>query len=69
MQPMLISESHPLASVNDSFNAVFVRGDAVGDTMFYGRGAGEMPTASAIVGDVFDIVRNIRFGCTGRIRQ
>ena len=67
VQPMLISESHPLASVNDSFNAVFVRGDAVGDTMFYGRGAGEMPTASAIVGDVFDIVRNIRFGCTGRI--
>lgn len=67
VQPMLISESHPLASVNDSFNAVFVRGDAVGDTMFYGRGAGEMPTASAIVGDIFDIVRNIRFGCTGRI--
>ena len=40
---------------------VFVKGDAVGDAMFYGRGAGEMPTASAIVGDVFDIVRNILF--------
>ena len=52
VQPMLISESHPLAAVNDSFNAVFVRGDAVGDTMFYGRGAGEMPTARALVGDV-----------------
>lgn len=67
VQPMLLPENHPLASVNDSFNAVFVRGDAVGDTMFYGRGAGEMPTASAIVGDVFDIVRNICYGCTGRI--
>ena len=67
VRPMLISEKHPLASVNDSFNAVFVRGDAVGDTMFYGRGAGELPTASAVVGDVFEIVRNIRLGCTGRI--
>lgn len=67
VQPMLLPESHPLASVNDSFNAVFVMGDAVGDTMFYGRGAGELPTASAIVGDIFDIVRNIRFHCTGRI--
>lgn len=67
VQPMLIPGSHPLATVNDSFNAVFVHGDAVDDAMFYGRGAGELPTASAIVGDVFDIVRNIRFGCTGRI--
>lgn len=68
VQPMLVSEKHPLASVNDSFNAVFVHGDAVDDAMFYGRGAGELPTASAIVGDVFDIVRNILFDCTGRIR-
>ena len=67
VQPMLVPEGHPLASVNDSFNAVFVHGDAVDDAMFYGRGAGELPTASAIVGDVFDIVRNILFGCTGRI--
>ncbi len=65
--PMMISEQHPLASVNDSFNAVFVHGDAVDDAMFYGRGAGELPTGSAIVGDVFDIVRNINCGCTGRI--
>ena len=48
-------------------NTVFVHGDAVDDAMFYGRGAGELPTASAIVGDVFDIVRNILFSCTGRI--
>lgn len=67
VQPMLVSENHPLATVNDSFNAVFVHGDAVDDAMFYGRGAGELPTASAIVGDVFDIVRNILFSCTGRI--
>jgi homoserine dehydrogenase len=67
VQPMLVPENHPLATVNDSYNAVFVRGDAMGDAMFYGRGAGEMPTASAIVGDVFDIVRNLLFDCTGRI--
>lgn len=67
VQPMLVPETHPLATVNDSFNAVFVHGDAVDDAMFYGRGAGELPTASAIVGDVFDIVRDILFKCTGRI--
>ncbi len=67
VHPMLIDSRHPLASVNDSFNAVFVKGDAVGDTMFYGRGAGELPTASAIVGDVFDVARNMLSGCTGRI--
>ncbi len=65
--PMLIPSSHPLASVNDSYNAVFVHGDAVEDAMFFGRGAGELPTASAVVGDVFDIVRNIQAGCTSRI--
>lgn len=59
--------SHPLATVNDSYNAVFVHGDAVEDAMFFGRGAGELPTASAVVGDVFDIVRNILAGCCGRI--
>lgn len=67
VHPMLIPSNHPLASVNDSFNAVFVHGDAVGDAMFYGRGAGELPTASAVVGDVFDIARNLQYGCTGRI--
>ncbi len=67
VHPMLIDEKHPLASVNDSFNAVFLKGDAVGDTMFYGRGAGELPTASAVVGDLFDVARNMKYGCTGRI--
>ena len=65
--PMMISQNHPLASVRDSFNAVFVHGDAVGDVMFYGRGAGEFPTASAVVGDVMDVTRNIVWNCTGRI--
>ena len=65
--PMMIRKEHPLASVRDSFNAVFVHGDAVDDAMFYGRGAGEFPTASAVMGDVIDVVRNIGYGCTGRI--
>lgn len=65
--PMLIPSSHPLATVNDSYNAVFVHGDAVEDAMFFGRGAGELPTASAVVGDIFDIVRNIQAGCCARI--
>lgn len=67
VHPMLIPSSHPLAKVDDSFNAVFVHGDAVDDAMFYGRGAGELPTASAIMGDVIDVARNIQFHCNGRI--
>ena len=67
VHPTMIPENHPLAAVNDSFNAVFVHGDAVGDVMFYGRGAGEFPTASAVVGDVIDVVRDTQYHCTGRI--
>lgn len=65
--PMMLPKDHPLASVRESFNAVFIHGDAVDDAMFYGRGAGEMPTASAVVADVIDIARNIVCSCTGRI--
>ena len=65
--PMFIPVSHPLASVNDSFNAVFVHGDALGDAMFYGRGAGELPTASAVMGDVIDVCRHTVYNCNGRI--
>ena len=65
--PMMLPKNHPLASVRDSFNAVFVHGDALDDAMFYGRGAGELPTASAVMGDVIDIIRDIQFSCTGRI--
>lgn len=65
--PMLLNKEHPLASVRDSFNAVFVHGDAVDDAMFYGRGAGELPTASAVMGDIIDVARDIRYQCNGRI--
>jgi homoserine dehydrogenase len=54
VHPTLLPDEHPLASVHDVFNAIFVTGHAVGDTMFYGRGAGEMPTASAVIADVID---------------
>ena len=67
VHPMMIPKEHPLASVRDSFNAVFVHSDAADDTMFYGRGAGELPTASAIMGDVIDVIRDIQYHCTGRI--
>lgn len=65
--PMMLNKEHPLASVRDSFNAVFVHGDAADDAMFYGRGAGELPTASAILGDAIDVARNLKCGCNGRI--
>lgn len=67
VHPALIPSNHPLANVNDSFNAVFVRGDAVGETMFFGRGAGQMPTGSAVVGDIVEVVKNIEKGSTGRL--
>lgn len=67
VHPTMIPEQHPLASVNDSFNAVFVHGDAVDDAMFYGRGAGALPTGSAVVGDIMDVARNMTFHCNGRI--
>ena len=63
--PALIDENHPLASVHGSFNAVFVKAEAADDLMFYGRGAGGAPTASAVVGDVVTVARHIAQGCTG----
>jgi homoserine dehydrogenase len=65
--PVMLPKKHPLAGVNDVFNAVFVTGDAVGDCMFMGRGAGRFPTASAVCGDIIDVARNIRHHSTGRI--
>lgn len=59
VHPMLIPKNHPLATVRDSFNAVFVHGEANGDAMFMGRGAGKMPTASAVMGDVITVLRNL----------
>ena len=59
VHPMLIPEHHPLATVRDSFNAVFLHGDASDDAMFMGRGAGKMPTASAVMGDAVTVLRNL----------
>lgn len=67
VHPAFIPLNHPLAYVNGVFNAVFVRGDAVGEIMHYGRGAGEMPTASAVVGDIIEIGRNMAFKTNTRI--
>ena len=57
--PMLIDHYHPLAGVKDVFNAIFVHGNMVDDTMFYGRGAGKLPTASAVAADVVDCVKHM----------
>ena len=67
VHPLLIYEKHPLASVRDSFNAVYVLGDALDAAMFMGRGAGDLPTASAVLGDVLDVMRNIMNNCTNRV--
>jgi len=62
VHPTLVPLDHPLASVRGSFNAVFVEGGASGDLMFYGRGAGGRPTASAVLGDLIDAAGNLRRG-------
>lgn len=58
--PFLLSPEHPLYNVNDVFNAVFVRGNVLGDAMFYGSGAGKLPTASAVVADMVDIAKHLK---------
>ena len=65
--PTLVPNAHVLASVNHVFNAVFVRGDVVGDTLFYGRGAGKDATASAVLSDVADAALDLKFGTKDRI--
>jgi homoserine dehydrogenase len=62
VHPAMVPETHPLAAVRDSFNAVFVEGGAAGDLMFYGRGAGGAPTSSAVLGDVIDAAGNLLRG-------
>lgn len=66
VEPTMIPKSHPLASVNGVFNAVYVHGEAVGETMFYGPGAGELPTATAVVSDLVTVVKNRKLGVNGR---
>jgi homoserine dehydrogenase len=65
--PTLIPSSHVLAGVNHEFNAVFVRGDIVGDTLFYGRGAGKNATASAVLSDLADAALDLKFGTKYRV--
>lgn len=67
VRPTLIATDHMLASVSGVFNAVMVRGDIVDDTLYYGRGAGRLPTASAVVGDVVDAARNLAAGAAMRV--
>lgn len=67
VQPALIPEDHMLADVEMSFNAVLVKGSVVGETLYYGRGAGRLPTASAVVADIVDVARNLISGATDRI--
>ncbi|PLR82850.1 homoserine dehydrogenase [Bacillus canaveralius] len=66
VQPTLLADAHPLAAVNDEYNAVYVYGEAVGETMFYGPGAGSLPTATAIVSDLVGVMKNMRLGVNGK---
>jgi homoserine dehydrogenase len=66
VHPTMLPETYPIATVDGVFNALSVVGDAVGSTMFYGRGAGDMPTGSAVVSDIIDIGRDILAGCADR---
>jgi homoserine dehydrogenase len=67
VHPAMVPMTHPLASVRESYNAVFIEGGAVGSLMFYGRGAGGMPTASAVLGDVIDAAVNLSKGTHGSL--
>ncbi|MCR4434666.1 MAG: homoserine dehydrogenase [Clostridiales bacterium] len=62
VSPAMVEKSHPLATVEDVFNGIVVKGDAIGEAMFYGRGAGKLPTASAVVADIIDIVKHLDSG-------
>jgi homoserine dehydrogenase len=68
IQPTLLNKDHPLASVDNEFNAIFVKGNAVHDLMFYGKGAGPLPTGSAVVGDAIEIGRAIAKGAAFDLR-
>lgn len=67
VHPAILPKTHPLAAVNNVFNAIYVVGDAVGETMFYGRGAGSLPTGSAVVADIIQVIRNMQAKSTSAI--
>ncbi len=60
VEPMLVSNANQLAGVDDVFNAVLMKGDMLGDVVFYGKGAGKLPTASAVVADVIDTEEGVK---------
>ena len=66
VQPTFIVDTHPLAAVHNEYNAVYVYGEAVGETMFYGPGAGSLPTATAVVSDLVNVLKNMRLGVNGK---
>ncbi|MDB4867465.1 MAG: homoserine dehydrogenase [Cohnella sp.] len=66
VQPTFVKQSHPIAAVNGVYNAVYVHGEAVGETMFYGPGAGQMPTAISVVADLVAVIKNWKLGVNGR---
>ena len=59
VKPVELPKTHPLAGVSNEFNAIFVRGNAVDELMFYGKGAGPLPTGSAVMGDVLEIAKSL----------
>ncbi len=65
VQPTMVKKTHPIAAVGGVYNAVYVYGEAVGETMFYGAGAGEMPTATSVVADLVAVVKNLKLGVNG----
>lgn len=67
VHPTLLSKKHLLSNVDGVYNAIYVHGDMVGGTLFYGRGAGQNPAASSVVGDIVDVARNLRFNSVGRV--
>src|SRR5208282_1318020 len=67
VHPTMVPNEYLISKVDGVFNAVYVEGDAVGSTLYYGRGAGDMPTGSAVVSDIVDIARNIANNSAGRI--
>jgi homoserine dehydrogenase len=68
VHPTMLPKEHLISSVNGVFNAIYVEGDAVGPSLYYGKGAGKMPTGSAVVSDIVDIARNIKTGSISRIK-
>jgi len=67
VHPTMIPSNHLLATVGGAYNAIYVKGDFVGSSLYYGQGAGKLPTASAVVSDVIEIARNLGKGISGRI--